>query len=131
MSSPMTLADVANEIVTDFVRGLRVSVYEPKKIIRSGEVTVVIWNDDTKTIVRRDPEDADNLHTAFCAALAKKIYGSNSQIKKIIERKLYKPKQQLFHEKMAIAVKKWEKKNGRYPTLQERSEIAKEYVHLL
>ena len=138
MSSEATVSSLANQILDNFIEGLRADAekcmadkYIPKKIIRSGECTIVFWQDGSKTIVRRDPEDADNIHTAFCAALAKKIYGSNSQIKKIIERKLYKSKQQLFHEKMEVAVKEWEKKNGRQSTMMERSEIAKEYLHLL
>jgi hypothetical protein len=56
-----------------------------KKIIFSGPKTIVLWTDGTKTIVsmskdelRFDPE------AAFCAAYTKKMFGSNSKIKRVI-----------------------------------------------
>lgn len=59
-----------------------------KKIIFNGPKTIVLWTDGTKTIVsmskdelRFDPE------AAFCAAYTKKMFGSNSKIKRIIEQK--------------------------------------------
>lgn len=59
-----------------------------KKIIFSGPKTIVLWSDGTKTIVsmskdelRFDPE------AAFCAAYTKKMFGSNSKIKRIIKEK--------------------------------------------
>lgn len=59
-----------------------------KRIIFSGPKTIVLWSDGTKTIVsmskdelRFDPE------AAFCAAYTKKMFGSNSKIKRIIEQK--------------------------------------------
>lgn len=59
-----------------------------KKIIFSGPKTIVLWTDGTKTIVsmskdelRFDPE------AAFCAAYTKKMFGSNSKIKRIIKEK--------------------------------------------
>lgn len=59
-----------------------------KKIIFSSPKTIVLWNDGTKTIVsmskdelRFDPE------AAFCAAYTKKMFGTNSKIKRIIKEK--------------------------------------------
>lgn len=59
-----------------------------KKIIFSGPKTIVLWSDGTKTIVsmskdepRFDPE------AAFCAAYTKKMFGTNSKIKRIIKEK--------------------------------------------
>lgn len=60
------------------------SVFMPEKIIKSADRTIVFWKDGTKTIVRRSDDTADDLYSAFCAALAKKVYGSNSQVKKIL-----------------------------------------------
>lgn len=61
---------------------------EVKKIIFNGPKTIVLWSDGTKTIVsmskdepRFDPE------AAFCAAYTKKMFGSNSKIKRIIKEK--------------------------------------------
>ena len=59
----------------------------PVKILKSGNATIVFWNDGEKTIVKRAEDEPDNEYAAFTAALAKKIYGSNNAIKKIIKTK--------------------------------------------
>lgn len=59
---------------------------EPKKIIRSGECTTVLWKDGTKTIVKRMPGSEDSDYAAFTAALAKKIYGTNSKVERIVAK---------------------------------------------
>ena len=59
----------------------------PTKIIRSGNRTIVFWTDGTKTIVKRADDEEDNLYHAFTAALAEKVYGSNSKVKKILRDK--------------------------------------------
>lgn len=57
---------------------------EPVRIEKHGRTTVVFWADGTATAVRRQAEDEDNEYAAFCAAVTKRVYGSNSQIKSII-----------------------------------------------
>ena len=57
------------------------------KIIVNGDSTIVFWADGKKTIVKKSEDDEYDLHHAFCAALAKRIYGHNSTVKKMIERK--------------------------------------------
>ena len=52
----------------------------PEKIFRCGDTTTVIWKDGTKTIVKLMPGADDSDYGAFTAALAKKIYGSNSAV---------------------------------------------------
>ena len=95
MKDGMTLlVDDIRDTVTAMVLKYASDAFEPVKIIKSGECTIVFWKDGSKTLVRRDPEDADNLHTAYCAALAKKVHGSNSRIKKIISRKLVENKKE-------------------------------------
>ena len=61
--------------------------YTPKRILRSGIATIVFWADGSKTVVKRAPDEPDNEYQAFCAALAKKIFQSNSKLKKIIKTK--------------------------------------------
>lgn len=61
--------------------------YTPKRIMRSGPATIVFWEDGTKTIVKRAPDEPDNEYAAFTAAMAVKIFGSNSKVKKIIKTK--------------------------------------------
>ena len=57
---------------------------QPKRIIRSGEYTTVLWKDGTKTIVKRMPGSEDSDYSAFTAALAKKVYGTNSNVERIV-----------------------------------------------
>ena len=59
---------------------------QPKRIIRSGEYTTVLWKDGTKTIVKRMPGSEDSDYAAFTAALAKKVYGTNSKVERIVAK---------------------------------------------
>lgn len=61
--------------------------YQPKRILKSGRATIVFWADETKTIVKRAEDEPDNDYAAFTAALAIKLFKSNSALKKLIERK--------------------------------------------
>lgn len=59
-----------------------------KKIIFSGPKTIVLWDDGTKTIVSMSKNETKfDPEAAFCAAYTKKMFGSNSKIKRIIEQK--------------------------------------------
>ena len=71
----------------------------PKKIIYSERTTIVFWNDGTKTIVKCSEDTEPDSYSAFTAALAKKIYGSNSQIKKILRDKLEIQKSERMEKK--------------------------------
>lgn len=44
-----------------------------------------MWDDNTKTIVKCSEADQYDAYAAYCAAFAKKCYGTNSQLKKTIE----------------------------------------------
>lgn len=59
-----------------------------KRIIvrENARVTVVLWDDGTKTIVKCSEADTYDVYAAYCAAFAKKCYGTNSQLKKTIEK---------------------------------------------
>lgn len=71
--------------------------YTPKSIEYSADhkTVVVIWMDGDKTIVKRSDNDSDDIYMAFTAALAKKIFGSNSAVKRVIKNNLneHKPKE--------------------------------------
>lgn len=60
----------------------------PVRILKSGDRTIVFWQDGTKTIVKRADDEDDNDYIAFTAALAKRLFGSNSAVKKAIEATL-------------------------------------------
>lgn len=68
----------------------------PKSIEQSVDhkTVVVLWQDNTKTIVKLSPNDKDDIDTAFAYALAKKIFGTNTHLKKVVRTKLneHKPK---------------------------------------
>ena len=51
-------------------------------------VTVVLWADGTKTIVRSIQGEAHDAYHGYCVALAKKIHGSNNALKKDLEKVL-------------------------------------------
>ena len=68
-----------------FVAAWPFKMPRPVKIIHNPKAVIVFWNDDTKTVVKRMEGDKDDIYAGFTAALAKKIYGSNSAIKRLIE----------------------------------------------
>ena len=57
------------------------------KIIFNPPATIVFWKDGTKTVVKCAAEDEFNEYYGFLAALGKKVYENNSQIKKLIDKK--------------------------------------------
>ena len=69
----------------------------PKSIEQSADhkTVVVIWIDGSKTIVRLSPNDKDDIVTAFTYAMAKKIFGTNTHLKKVVMSKVneHKPKE--------------------------------------
>lgn len=59
-----------------------------KKIIFNGQKTIVLWTDGTKTIVSMSKDETKfDPEAAFCAAYTKKMFGTNSKIKRIIKEK--------------------------------------------
>lgn len=60
---------------------------EVKSIRFDQKFTTVTWNDGTTTRVGCMLADEYNRYEAFCAALAKKIYGSTSSVKHIVDTK--------------------------------------------
>lgn len=89
---PLTITDPAvrsKVSYANYYRGGFTQRYipTPKKIIvnEDSKVTVVMWNDNTKTIVKCSGADQYDPYAAYCAAFAKKCYGTNSQLKKTIE----------------------------------------------
>lgn len=79
----------AESVIKGFMNGIY-GAHIPivKRILVSGICTIVFWLDGTKTIVRCKAGTEFNVYHAFTAALAKKIYGSNSQVNKVIKRKM-------------------------------------------
>ena len=84
---PMSKLCSLEELTTAWTRSLYISAFTPMRILRHGPATIVFWCDGTKTVVKRAPDEPDNEYTAFCAALARKIFGSNSAVKRLINQK--------------------------------------------
>lgn len=66
------------------------SAYTPQKVFydEAAGVTMVIWRDNTKTIVRAEKGIDHDAYAGYCAALAKKIHGTNSALKRDLEKVL-------------------------------------------
>lgn len=90
------------EIGTDEMKKLDV-----KKIIFSGPKTIVLWDDGTKTIVSMSKNETKfDPEAAFCAAYTKKMFGSNSKIKRIIKEKSnIEQHQRIVEEKLKMEEK--------------------------
>lgn len=61
------------------------SIYPKHIYYYDNGYTTVLWDDGTRTTVKLSDDDVYDEYSAFCAALAKRIYGYNSIIKKIIK----------------------------------------------
>ena len=57
---------------------------KPLRILKSGNRMIVFWKDGSKTIVKRAEDEPESDYNAFLACLGKKIYGSNSALKRIV-----------------------------------------------
>jgi hypothetical protein len=62
-------------------------VFTPVRILKSGNATIVFWKDGTKTVVKCGADETPDDYDAFTAALAIKIFGNNSRLKKVIKNK--------------------------------------------
>lgn len=98
LASPLTTdyipgrgsAKSTKALIDNIVINLSVKrAFSPKKIIKSGPCTIVIWEDNTKTIVRLREGEKDDEFAAFSAAVVKKLYGSNSAVTKMIKKKTF------------------------------------------
>lgn len=60
---------------------------EVERIIYNNPATIVFWSDDTKTVVKAMSTTEFNPYHGFCAAVAKKMFGGNCAIKRMIRDK--------------------------------------------
>lgn len=72
-------------VLDDMAKELYIKIATPDRILKNGDVTIVFWKDGTKTIVKPEPGATLDDYTAFTAALAKRMFGSNSKLKKVIK----------------------------------------------
>ena len=112
-----------------------------KSIKYSGKYTTVTWNDDTKTRVSCGKNEQQSRYSAFCSALAIKVFGTNSQVKKIVETKdeqIEIDKQNKLREEQETAAKirkarkdrLWVKKRAKELALEQRAqELAQQMLY--
>lgn len=60
--------------------------YQPERVLFSGDKTIVFWKDGSKTMVSCAEGQPFDEYTGFVAALAKKVYGSTSRVKRILKK---------------------------------------------
>lgn len=75
------------EIYNIAVQPILEAILTPKAIYRNRKkyTTIVLWKDGSKTIVRKMDGKEDSPYEAFTAALAKRIFGTNSKVCRIVE----------------------------------------------
>lgn len=57
-----------------------------KSVIFSGDKTIILWDDGTKTIVTCGEGDSFDPYAGFCAAVTKKVFSTTSCVKRIIKQ---------------------------------------------
>ena len=60
-----------------------ITVPAVKRIVYNDPATIVFWQDGTKTVVKCMDGEPFEKYAGFCAALAKKVFGSTSKAKKV------------------------------------------------
>jgi hypothetical protein len=68
-----------------------VETYVPKQVIYNDRTTVVIWQDDSKTVVKASEGEAFIEEVGFLAALAKKVYGERNKYLKFVKKAYRQP----------------------------------------
>lgn len=59
---------------------------QPKKVIFNGPATIVLWEDGTKTVVKKSDDDEYDWHMAIIWCIMKKIFGSFNKANKYLEK---------------------------------------------
>jgi len=77
--------DFGKNLFSMIVTGATRRLVTPVKIRKDGPVTVVFWQDGTATSVRCGAGEQYDDYVAFCAALAKKLFLSNSAVKRVLK----------------------------------------------
>ena len=78
---PTCLSNIVGEYIGVIFHNLKI-----KKIIFNPPATVVLWEDDTKTVVKCAEDDEFNPETGVAMCYMKKIYGSRHAFSKMVEK---------------------------------------------
>lgn len=80
------IRDVCQEMIPMLLSKESSKMPQPKKVIFNGDATIVIWKDDTKTIVKRSENDESDWRIAIVWCIMKKIFGSYTNADKYIKQ---------------------------------------------
>lgn len=70
----------------EFLSQCRASSLQVEKIIFNHPATIVFWADGTKTVVKMGRGERFDMYHGFTAAVAKKVYGNNTRVKKTVHK---------------------------------------------
>ena len=95
------------EIYNIAVQPILEAILTPKAIYRNRKkyTTIVLWKDGSKTIVRKMDGKEDSPYEAFTAALAKRIFGTNSKVCRIVEMTV-DPREERIRKKLKKSLKR-------------------------
>lgn len=62
------------------------NIPKPKKVIFNGPATIVIWQDGTKTVVKKSEDDTDDREKAVMYAILKKEFGSRAKMNRYLKQ---------------------------------------------
>lgn len=77
------------------------------------DLTTVLWNDGTKTIVKRVAGSKDCKQTAVVYALVKKLFGNNNGYMRVLEEFINKGLKRVENKAKKVAKKKSKKKESK------------------
>ena len=93
---------IATQALYGHFKYQRPSLPKPKKVIFSDPCTIVIWPDNTKTIVRTQNGDVFDPEKGLAMAIAKKAYDNNSGYYDVFKKWLPKEKPPVIKEEPII-----------------------------
>lgn len=56
-----------------------------KKVIVNGPATIVIWGDGSKTVVKCEDGDKQNVYVGVLWCIAKKVYGTHARFERLVD----------------------------------------------
>ena len=97
-----------------------------EKVIFNDPATIIIWKDGSeKTVVKCSENDEYDPYFGFCAAITKKIFGSNQKIKNIVEK--YAPEEEMTEHDIFDAIQKLGERMQTIFTIQKPKSIVTPY----
>ena len=57
-----------------------------KKVVFNAPATIVFWGDDTKTVVKCQPDDTFSRETGLAMAITKKVYGNKGNYNNVFRK---------------------------------------------